>query len=901
MEHRSDEIKLGGISKVSLPFYEPPPRKTSAEIINEARLAIRESQMAESSFISTPIKPLQTQRPFTPRNKERLLFGKKTKANRPPSSFSLRYLQNEAEIPPNVPESNMILSPHMLSSASKTNTRPIFTKQRSNSLSEVNDNKIFNIGFKEISLNKVKLPSLDHMKPLQKRKIFKNTSLDNLPEEQESNSADSKTERKAFSSPQERTDFNEDDSPFGRSSSKQKNLSQCLLLGPQNLNKIFDNRHIIENSETLFVGTGYLNRGQNPHRGNKVQNSILENKERNIDDVIDDLNNESNRMDNEDFVIELLEELYGKMEKANLLSTKVSSKMKIHVLKALYKFVESQNERLLLNIARVILGLKVTGNNLSGVCKLIFKVSKNDKNDYLFFQKNILELFLDALGRSSPLDDAEACVYGYGSVKFLTMNAKLLDKILSLGILQLMVLHIKIINNAKMDKTQMPEQTNHALFQLTGALRNIVSEETIYETFISCGAIQQLCQTMELFSADLDIISNISRIFSTISTNDCCCDSLVEYRDIYKVIIQLFDKYPGNEEIIVRLAYTLGNIVAKIDNTRVKFYHEKNSLNSLLNLWKIYLERTLKICSLKTDNELIENGNPEDVMIKVIRVIANVVINPEIGKAVNESFGCLLIDEFLKVLISNPFKKNEELVMSILSTLNNLSYYYTSDTETDIFHIKQVEIVEGITEYAKSRNKECVIESMRIMGNLSRSKITRDYIAESEVFKILLNILDKADLTLLKTTIGVFVNLMADNKSRNLFKNQGGVAKLITILKNYGQNDWLLGMLVCQVIWNYCIDTMDLYELIPDDEIQQLLVILADYLDEEKLFGITEGSEDTEVYVTQEYLIWEEFASVATNLLEKIEYFLDTFDQIHIENEATLTKDSSTNLSFAAW
>ena len=206
------------------------------------------------------------------------------------------------------------------------------------------------------------------------------------------------------------------------------------------------------------------------------------------------------------------------------------------------------------------------------------------------------------------------------------------------------------------------------------------------------------------------------------------------------------------------------------------------------------------------------------------------VINPEIGKAVNESYGCLLIDEFLKVLISNPFKKNEELVMSILSTLNNLSYYYTSDMEQDIFHIKQVEIVEGITEYCKSRNKESVIESMRILGNLSRSKITRDNIAKSEVFPVLVNILEKVDLTLLKTTIGVFVNLMADNKSRNLFKNQGGVSKLIAILTNFAQNDWLLGMLVCQVIWNYCIETADLYELIPDDEIQQLLVILADYL-----------------------------------------------------------------------
>lgn len=65
----------------------------------------------------------------------------------------------------------------------------------------------------------------------------------------------------------------------------------------------------------------------------------------------------------------------------------------------------------------------------------------------------------------------------------------------------------------KREKTNMPEQTNHALFQLTGALRNIVSEEHIFETFISCGAVAQLCETMELFNSDLDIISNISRIF----------------------------------------------------------------------------------------------------------------------------------------------------------------------------------------------------------------------------------------------------------------------------------------------------------------------------------------------------------------------------------------------------
>lgn len=72
------------------------------------------------------------------------------------------------------------------------------------------------------------------------------------------------------------------------------------------------------------------------------------------------------------------------------------------------------------------------------------------------------------------------------------------------------------------------------------------------------------------------------------------------------------------------------------------------------------------------------------------------VINPEVGKALNEKYGNTLIDEILKVLISNPFKKNEQLVLSILSTLNNLSYYYTSETQSDIFHIKQIDIVQGI-------------------------------------------------------------------------------------------------------------------------------------------------------------------------------------------------------------
>jgi hypothetical protein len=59
--------------------------------------------------------------------------------------------------------------------------------------------------------------------------------------------------------------------------------------------------------------------------------------------------------------------------------------------------------------------------------------------------------------------------------------------------------------------SHIPEQTSHALFQLTGALRNVAGEEEMFPQFVSTGAVNELCKAMELFSSDLDVISNISR------------------------------------------------------------------------------------------------------------------------------------------------------------------------------------------------------------------------------------------------------------------------------------------------------------------------------------------------------------------------------------------------------
>lgn len=158
--------------------------------------------------------------------------------------------------------------------------------------------------------------------------------------------------RNAFSSPEERTNVGDTGTMFGRPSVKQEYLSQCLLLGPENLEKLFDNKQIVENSQTLFLNTGYFT---SQFKKSSVDNnspvSVNVRKKRNLENVVEDLNSATG----DHRVVTLLEELYSFMEQENMLNSKVPSKLKVSILKCLYKFVESKNEDILINIAKIIL------------------------------------------------------------------------------------------------------------------------------------------------------------------------------------------------------------------------------------------------------------------------------------------------------------------------------------------------------------------------------------------------------------------------------------------------------------------------------------------------------------------------------------------------------------------
>lgn len=230
----------------------------------------------------------------------------------------------------------------------------------------------------------------------------------------------------------------------------------------------------------------------------------------------------------------------------------------------------------------------------------------------------IPELLIEGLGRASPLDEPEACVYGYGAVRFLanshllttgslvlkpeTRNKCLAYRLAHHGAVQLMVVHLQILNEAGA-RDALSGAPLHALFQLSSALRALAGNVMVIEAVNNqnnsvsfttsaesraCPDIKEslegydiqmelagphLVRSAEICMTDTETQFNAVRTLSALSDIDKCCASLAEYAARLAVLLgpcpeeeDCFDKPLG---LLSRLGYILGNIVGKYDAARL--------------------------------------------------------------------------------------------------------------------------------------------------------------------------------------------------------------------------------------------------------------------------------------------------------------------------------------------
>ncbi|KAF4804748.1 Armadillo repeat-containing protein 2 [Turdus rufiventris] len=574
--------------------------------------------------------------------------------------------------------------------------------------------------------------------------------------------------------------------------------------------------------------------------------------------------------------------LYQALDEGNMLGKRF--KRRNILLKTLYKLVDIDSDPLSVKLAKIILAMKVDGNDLLGVCKLAFKICRNRKNDFIIQNDTLLDYLLQVLWNEDLQTNNEALVYCTAAIKFMSENDALLYKMVSKGAVEMFLELMKQINNIKEHDTYF-SKLGHLLVQVTATLRILADCPLALHRLSGSGAIPELCVALEQRGSDKDVCIWIVRVLSKLSTYNDFCAALADCSRCYVLFLALLNKYQKQQvsaspadkqlkvdgshvleeilcyftytvkDLVIRVIFILGNLTAKSDQSREQVFKEKGSVNTLTSLFQTYYELDMNALTWHRDKKGKGKkdekypSKAEDVLIKLIRVLANLSIHPRVGAALAAAHP--LVGLLVTVLEYKSVDACEELVINAATTINNLSYYQVENSAVQDEKLRIAEIVEAV----------------RVFGNLSQHHEIRDFIMQKKIYKFMIALLDSKNREVCFPACGVLLNLTVDENKRAFLMEEGGIGKLVDCLQDFGPADWQLSCLICKTLWNYSEDMTSAASCFGEDT-NMLQLLLTAFLDEEVEL---ECSLDRDIKDCQR-VYWErEFKPVAEKLLDRIQ------------------------------
>ncbi|XP_005044009.1 PREDICTED: armadillo repeat-containing protein 2 [Ficedula albicollis] len=555
--------------------------------------------------------------------------------------------------------------------------------------------------------------------------------------------------------------------------------------------------------------------------------------------------------------------LYQALDEGDMLGKRF--KRRNILLKTLYKLVDIDSDPLSLKLAKIILAMKVEGKNLLGVCKLAFKICRNKKNYFIIQNDTLLDYLLQVLWNEDLQTNNEALVYCMAAIKCMSENDALLYKMVSKGAVEMFLELMKQINNIK-EHDMYFSKLGHLLVQVTATLRILADCPLARRRLGDSGAIPELCVALEQRGSDKDTCLWIVSVLSKLSTYNDFCAALADCSRCYALFLALLNKYQKQQDLVIRIIFILGNVTAKDDQSREQFFKEKESVNTLTSLFQTYYELDLNALTWHHDRKGEEHpkypSKTEDVLIKLIRVLANLSIHPRVGAAL--AAACPLVGLLVTVLEYKSVDACEELVINAATTINNLSYY---QVENSAVQDEKLHIAEMLVKLLMNYNMDAVVEAVRVFGNLSLHREIRDFIMQKKIYKFMIALLDSKNREVCFPACGVLLNLTVDENKRAFLMEEGGIEKLVDCLQDFGPADWQLSCLICKTLWNYSEDMTSAASCFGADT-NTLLLLLTAFLDEEVEL---ECSLDRDIKDCQR-VYWErEFKPVAEKLRDRIQ------------------------------
>lgn len=492
---------------------------------------------------------------------------------------------------------------------------------------------------------------------------------------------------------------------------------------------------------------------------------------------------------------------------------RASTPLKAELLRRLFDLVCEQGgvaTRVRLRAARIFIGLEGKNGGGGGACseatlsvvRALYQESKDQRNDDAFADDpavlegllKMLEGLVGHVGGNRIAQDA--CVYASGCLKNVTGGKAVQDVLAKQEATARLT---KLLASPELPRRPLaegvaaaPDFHSQVLIQVTGCLRNLAMQNERLRVFVESGAVGHLARLLDTHADQRELMVNVVRILSKLSLNEECRKALLKAEAApglaaLGAMAALLRRHRTSPALVVRTCFTLGNLTVTNDRCRQALADTPGAIDSVSAALVHYGARDEGLDPAKA--KASEWAEHVDCLVKMLRLVANLTINAELGKALASQSDAVnsipaLIDRHLTHhttalmgMTENSMSGMQMAAASLEVTLNGIAALTNLTCYSEELSISSEATLKCTGPLASllvmhpgdSANagvrEECVLEATRLLGNLSTMPLIRDWIAGQDMVPVLALLLDHSNREITFGVCGVLLNLAAGDSS----------------------------------------------------------------------------------------------------------------------------------------
>lgn len=431
------------------------------------------------------------------------------------------------------------------------------------------------------------------------------------------------------------------------------------------------------------------------------------------------------------------------------------------------------------------------------IVRALFKLSKDEKQDDAFRTEKLLDPILQVLSAGRRLaSSTELPVYLAGVLKNVSHSAENQAFLAQQGAIRVLTEMM-----LREDLAETKEKSAAVLVQVMATLRNLAVKPQHHRQFIVFNTLPALLKVCERYLQHRELLANVARILAKLSLHQAPCEVLAGDAHV-QTLATVLEQHLECPSLVLRLTFVLGNLTAKNDQVRLHFMSDTGGGGRAL------LPRALELYLAK-DSEHRRGGNAagtkeaEEVLVKVVRLLANVSISDSIGR--DCCAAAAIVSPLLDLLGSKTIAEAEELVLNVVAAITNLCFYDLP--ENLLFSAENKQLLCRLFRplLLENYNPEALVEAARALGNITRHEDARHILLQLRVDEVLVILLEHSNRDLVFFLCGVLVNLAADPVCAQRLAQLKVVGKLVELLEDAADDPELL-LCASKVLANLTLD-----------------------------------------------------------------------------------------------